>query len=196
MWSSWLALALCEATTHLGRSSPSLNATRHPYLQIALIISILQLHLNRLIYSLRKLWSHIDMAEVLGVVASGVSVVQIAGQLLSCIQGLRVLCRALRDTPGELQGILDDFSAWAFSAASQSYPLSQGCLKTRESSQSRLATTAKKQAYNMVSGESGVEAWRSERSEDPTWSRQVFTSPGYDMVFLVSIFVSTRIMAD
>jgi hypothetical protein len=48
------------------------------------------------------------MAEVLGVVASGVSVVQIAGQLLSCIQGLRVLCRALRDTPGELQGILDE----------------------------------------------------------------------------------------
>jgi hypothetical protein len=48
------------------------------------------------------------MAEVLGVVASGVSVVQIAGQLLSCIQGLRLLYRALRDTPGELQWILDE----------------------------------------------------------------------------------------
>ncbi|KAE9370181.1 ankyrin [Stipitochalara longipes BDJ] len=48
------------------------------------------------------------MAEVLGVVASGLSVAQIAGQLLSCIQGLRALCRALRDTPGELQGILDE----------------------------------------------------------------------------------------
>ena len=48
------------------------------------------------------------MAEVLGVVASGVSVAQVAGQLLSCIQGLRALCRALRDTPGELQGILEE----------------------------------------------------------------------------------------
>jgi len=48
------------------------------------------------------------MAEILGVVASGISVAQIAGQLLSCIQGLRALCRALRDTPDELQGILDE----------------------------------------------------------------------------------------
>jgi hypothetical protein len=48
------------------------------------------------------------MAEILGVVASGISVAQIAGQLLSCIQQLRTLCRALRDTPGELQGILDE----------------------------------------------------------------------------------------
>ena len=48
------------------------------------------------------------MAEVLGIVASGISVAQIAGQLLGCIQQLRTLCRALRDTPGELQGILDE----------------------------------------------------------------------------------------
>ena len=48
------------------------------------------------------------MAEILGVVASGISVAQIAGQLLSCIQQLRTLCRALRDTPGELQAILDE----------------------------------------------------------------------------------------
>jgi hypothetical protein len=49
-----------------------------------------------------------QMAEVLGVVASGISVAQIAGQLLGCVQQLRTLCRALRDTPGELQGILDE----------------------------------------------------------------------------------------
>jgi len=49
-----------------------------------------------------------QMAEVLGIVASGVSVAQIAGQLLGCVQQLRTLCRALRDTPGELQGILDE----------------------------------------------------------------------------------------
>ena len=48
------------------------------------------------------------MAEVLGVVASGISVAQIAGQLLSSIQQLRTLCRALRDTPGELQAILGE----------------------------------------------------------------------------------------
>ena len=48
------------------------------------------------------------MAEVLAIVASSISIVQIAGELLSCILKLRKLCRALRDTPGELEGILDE----------------------------------------------------------------------------------------
>jgi hypothetical protein len=48
------------------------------------------------------------MAEILGVVASGISVAQIAGQLLSCIQQLRTLCRVLRDITRELQAILDE----------------------------------------------------------------------------------------
>lgn len=48
------------------------------------------------------------MAEVVGFVASGASVAQIAGQLLSCMQHLRMLCRALRDAPEELQDIINE----------------------------------------------------------------------------------------
>lgn len=48
------------------------------------------------------------MAEVLAVVASGISIAQIAGELLSCILKLRTLCRALRDMPEELEGTLDE----------------------------------------------------------------------------------------
>lgn len=48
------------------------------------------------------------MAEVLGIVASGVSIAQIAGQLVKCVQQLWSLCRSIRDFPGELQQILKD----------------------------------------------------------------------------------------
>jgi hypothetical protein len=48
------------------------------------------------------------MAEVLGIVASGISVVQIAGQLVKCVQQLRNVCRSIRDFPAELQQILQE----------------------------------------------------------------------------------------
>jgi len=43
------------------------------------------------------------MAEVLAVVASGISIVQIAGQLISCAQRLRTLCKKIHDIPVELE---------------------------------------------------------------------------------------------
>lgn len=48
------------------------------------------------------------MAEVLGIVASGISVAQMAGQLLTCIEQLRTFCRALRNIPEELRGVLNE----------------------------------------------------------------------------------------
>lgn len=48
------------------------------------------------------------MAEILGIVASGISVVQIAGQLLKCIQQLRNACRSIREFPRELQESLNE----------------------------------------------------------------------------------------
>ena len=48
------------------------------------------------------------MAELLGVVASGISVVQIAGQLLGCIQQLHAFCRSMRDLPEDLQRTLQE----------------------------------------------------------------------------------------
>jgi prenyltransferase beta subunit len=48
------------------------------------------------------------MAEVLGIVASGISVAQIAGQLLACVKTLRSLSRAVRDLPDDLCRILDE----------------------------------------------------------------------------------------
>jgi hypothetical protein len=48
------------------------------------------------------------MAEVLGVVASGISIVQIAGQLISSAQRLRTLYRSVRDVPEELENTLHE----------------------------------------------------------------------------------------
>lgn len=48
------------------------------------------------------------MAELLGVVASGISVVQIAGQLVGCVQQLRTFCRSMRDLPDDLQRALQE----------------------------------------------------------------------------------------
>jgi len=48
------------------------------------------------------------MAEVLGIIASGISIAQIAGQLVSCVQQLRAFCRSMRDIPNELNRILDE----------------------------------------------------------------------------------------
>jgi hypothetical protein len=48
------------------------------------------------------------MAELLGVVASGISVMQIAGQLVGCIQQLRTFCRSMRDLPEDLQRTLQE----------------------------------------------------------------------------------------
>jgi len=48
------------------------------------------------------------MAEILGVVASGISVAQIAGQLLGCIEQLRTFCTSIRDIPEYLQSTLND----------------------------------------------------------------------------------------
>jgi hypothetical protein len=56
------------------------------------------------------------MAEILGVVASGISVAQIAGQLLSCIQQLRTLCRVLRDIFYQLGAFKTDSSQPGYSA--------------------------------------------------------------------------------
>ena len=46
------------------------------------------------------------MAEVLGIAASGISVAQIAGQLLACVETLRSFSRAVRDLPADLSRIL------------------------------------------------------------------------------------------
>ncbi|KAH8753749.1 ankyrin repeat-containing domain protein [Hyaloscypha sp. PMI_1271] len=48
------------------------------------------------------------MAEIVGVVASGISIVQVAGQLLGCIEKLRALHRSMRDVPEDLQSTLKD----------------------------------------------------------------------------------------
>jgi hypothetical protein len=48
------------------------------------------------------------MAEVFGVVASGISVVQVVGQLIGCIQGLRAFCRSVRDIPEDLRRTLQE----------------------------------------------------------------------------------------
>ncbi|KAH6724452.1 hypothetical protein BKA61DRAFT_649362 [Leptodontidium sp. MPI-SDFR-AT-0119] len=48
------------------------------------------------------------MAEVLAVVASGISVVQLAGQLLNCVHQLRIFYRTIRDIPEELQQVLNE----------------------------------------------------------------------------------------
>jgi hypothetical protein len=48
------------------------------------------------------------MAEVLGIVASGISVAQIAGQLLACVKTLRSFSRAVRDLPDDLCRILNE----------------------------------------------------------------------------------------
>jgi len=98
-----IGLLVRDATTHLGRAFPSLTESAHTYHRP----SSSQNHIS--IRSQTPEAKLIEqMAEVLGVVASGISVAQIAGQLLGCVQQLRTLCRALRDTPGELQGILDE----------------------------------------------------------------------------------------
>jgi hypothetical protein len=48
------------------------------------------------------------MAEVLGIVASGISVAQIAGQLLACVKTLRSFSRAVRDLPEDLSRIFNE----------------------------------------------------------------------------------------
>lgn len=48
------------------------------------------------------------MAEILAVVASGISVVQLAGQLLNCVHQLRIFYRTIRDIPEELQRVLNE----------------------------------------------------------------------------------------
>jgi hypothetical protein len=48
------------------------------------------------------------MVEIIGVGASGISGVQITGQLLGCIEKLRTLRRSIRDVPEDLQSTLKD----------------------------------------------------------------------------------------
>jgi hypothetical protein len=48
------------------------------------------------------------MAEILGVVVSGISVVQIAGQLLGCVKQVQTFCRSIRNIPGDLQSTLNE----------------------------------------------------------------------------------------
>ncbi|KAF4627422.1 hypothetical protein G7Y89_g10729 [Cudoniella acicularis] len=48
------------------------------------------------------------MAEVLGIVTSGISVAQVAGQLAGCVQQLRRLCKAMREMPAEMQIVLEE----------------------------------------------------------------------------------------
>jgi hypothetical protein len=48
------------------------------------------------------------MAEVLGIVASGISIAQIAGQLLACVKTLRAFSRAVRDLPEDLSRIFNE----------------------------------------------------------------------------------------
>jgi hypothetical protein len=48
------------------------------------------------------------MAEILGVVASGISPVQIAEQLRGCVKQVRTFCRSIRNIPGDLQSTLNE----------------------------------------------------------------------------------------
>jgi hypothetical protein len=48
------------------------------------------------------------MAEVLGVVASGISVVQVAAQPLVCVQQLRAFSRTVRNIPEDLSRTLNE----------------------------------------------------------------------------------------
>lgn len=48
------------------------------------------------------------MAEVLAVVASGISVAHIAGQLLNCVHQMRGFYRTIRNVPEELEQILNE----------------------------------------------------------------------------------------
>jgi hypothetical protein len=50
----------------------------------------------------------LNMAELLGVVASGISVVQIAGQLVACLQQMCTFCKSMRDLPNDLQRTLEE----------------------------------------------------------------------------------------
>ena len=61
------------------------------------------------IYCLNVFFGFIrKMAEVLGVVASGISIVQIAAQILGCVQQLQTFSRYIRNVPGDMQSTLDD----------------------------------------------------------------------------------------
>lgn len=53
------------------------------------------------------------MAEVLGIVASGLTIAQIAAQLLGCVQQLQTLSRYVRKVPANLQSILDEIEMTA-----------------------------------------------------------------------------------
>ena len=48
------------------------------------------------------------MAEVVAIVASGISIAQISAQLLNCTQQLRGFCKALRDFPTEVESLLNE----------------------------------------------------------------------------------------
>jgi hypothetical protein len=48
------------------------------------------------------------MAEILGVVASGISVAQLAGDLLGCVQRLRNFYQAIQNIPEDLQRITQE----------------------------------------------------------------------------------------
>jgi hypothetical protein len=50
------------------------------------------------------------MAEVLGVVASGISVASLAIQIFDSIQRIKEFCRLVRDAPKDLEYIADDLS--------------------------------------------------------------------------------------
>jgi hypothetical protein len=104
-----MAYPMGQTTAQLG-ASVRLIDFEHPQKQEKfLFFTTLEHQLFLSIYyeSLKYIDAH-QMAEVLGLVASGISVAQIAGQLLGCIKQLCALCRALRDTPEELQGILEE----------------------------------------------------------------------------------------
>jgi hypothetical protein len=51
-----------------------------------------------------------EMAEILGIVASGISVANLAGQLLGCVDKLRTLSRAIRDLPQELEHVVNELT--------------------------------------------------------------------------------------
>ena len=57
---------------------------------------------------MRSLYDTMTMAEVFGLVASGISVVQIAGQLVVCVKTLQSFSRAVRDLPEDLSRIFDE----------------------------------------------------------------------------------------
>jgi hypothetical protein len=50
------------------------------------------------------------MAEILGVVASGISVASLAVQIFDSIQRTKEFCRLVRDVPKDLEYIVDDLS--------------------------------------------------------------------------------------